>query len=322
MIPAGIRIEGERSDPRGLAMQLVSYLGHMAERDYANKTIQTHAYHLRRFSRWCLDRGLKYPQEITRKMLENYQGYIFRLKTEKGQPLSESWRLSYLFSLRSFFRWLMKRGQLLADPAADLELPKRRVPLPKNIFSRSEIEQVLNSADLSLPAGLRDRTMMEVLYSTGIRRMELCNLKVLDVDIERGWVLVDQGKGRKDRIVPIGERALLWLEKYMRELRPIFLLDPSEEKVFLTRTGRPILPVHLSWIIRRHIARSGLDKPGACHAFRHSMATLMLEGGADIRYIQEMLGHSSLDSTQIYTKVAITQLKEVHARTHPGAKLK
>ncbi len=171
------------------------------------------------------------------------------------------------------------------------------------------------------PIGLRDRAILETLYSTGMRRLELINLKLYDLDTERGTILIRQGKGKKDRMVPIGERAIAWLDKYVREARPQIVAEPDDGTVFLTAQGEPFSRDHLTWAVRQHVVAANLGKVGACHLFRHTMATLMHEGGADIRYIQAILGHEDLKTTQIYTQVAIRALKQIHAATHPAAML-
>ncbi len=169
--------------------------------------------------------------------------------------------------------------------------------------------------------GLRDRAILETLYSTGIRRMEVVNLTVYDLDMERGTLMVRQGKGKKDRMVPIGERAVAWLERYLNDTRPGLVVPPDDATFFLTSSGEPLSPSRLTQLVREYVDAAEIGKRGACHLFRHTMATLMLENGADIRYIQEMLGHAELSTTQIYTRVSIRRLKTVHALTHPGATL-
>jgi integrase/recombinase XerD len=162
---------------------------------------------------------------------------------------------------------------------------------------------------------------VETLYSTGMRRMEVVGLTVYDVDLERGTVMIRLGKGGKDRMVPIGERALSWIERYLEEVRPELLVPPDDGHLFLSHRGRPFTLKGMTMLCHRLVKASGVGKAGSCHIFRHTCATLMLERGADIRFIQEMLGHRDISSTQIYTHVSIKQLKEVHAATHPTARL-
>ncbi len=194
------------------------------------------------------------------------------------------------------------------------------LPCPKEILTCEEIETVLNQPDLETPFGLRDRAMMETLYSTGIRRLELVNLKIYHVDAVRGTLFIDQGKGQKDRVVPIGDRALAWIRRYQDEVRDELLIDPKEETLFITYLGKGFHPNKVTALIRNYIKQSGIGKSGACHIFRHSMATQMLENGADIRFIQELLGHACLDTTERYTHVSICKLKEIHKATHPACR--
>lgn len=183
---------------------------------------------------------------------------------------------------------------------------------------RSGPLKVIALADVTDPIGLRDRAMLEVLYSTGLRRMELARLRVYDLDAGRGLVFVHQGKWQKDRWVPVGERAIHWVQRYLDEVRPGLVMPPDDGTLFLSRLGQPFNASWLSTTIAQYVDRANLGKRGGCHLFRHTMATVMLENGADIRFIQAMLGHADLKSTQIYTHVAVAQLKAIHAATHPA----
>ncbi len=189
------------------------------------------------------------------------------------------------------------------------------------MLSIDEIEQVLRQPDLNDAKGLRDRAILETFYSTGIRRMELANLKLYDIDADRGTVMIRQGKGKKDRHIPIGERAVAWINKYVNEARPQLVLGAEDGTVFLTHLGEPFQRVQLTKLVRVYLEKSKIGKVGGCHLFRHTMATLMLENGADIRIIQEMLGHAQLSTTEIYTRVSINLLKKVYSATHPAAHL-
>jgi integrase/recombinase XerD len=210
---------------------------------------------------------------------------------------------------------------LATNPAAELELPRvtaQRLPQP---LTDAEIIDVLARVEPTTPIGLRNRALLETGYSTGLRRMELIRLRLYDLDLARGVVVVREGKGQKDRVVPIGERAIAWLEKYLDEARPEFVIEPDEGTVFLTRRGRPFHPNNLSRLTRDYLEAAGIAKRGACHLLRHTMATGMLEHGADVRVIQEILGHARLTTTQLYTRVSIRLLKAVHTATHPAAML-
>jgi integrase/recombinase XerD len=196
--------------------------------------------------------------------------------------------------------------------------------LPKHVLTADEVERVLATIDITHPVGLRDRAIFEVLFSSAVRRAEAVRLKIFDLDAERGTVTVRGGKGRKDRVVPIGERAIAWLMKYAEQARVLWAPATDDDgTLFLSDRGTPLAPDTLTKIGRRRIEESGLyQKADACHVFRHSAATAMLRGGADIRHLAEFLGHAQLTTTQIYTQVTVDDLKQVHTATHPAANLK
>jgi integrase/recombinase XerD len=272
------------------------------------------------FLSWCKRGRTAAPSQVTQTFLERYQRYLFHYRKKDGQPLAIASQHSRLTPLKVWFKWLAHRKYIGRDPAAELELPRVGYKLP-NVMNRDEVECVLRQPNVERPLGIRDRAILEILYSSGLRRMELLHLKLYDVDQKHGLMTVREGKGKRDRVVPIGERALAWLERYLNTLRPEIVRQPDNGIVFLTSKGVPCTPNHLSWLARQYVKASGIGKTGACHIFRHTMATLMLEGGADIRYIQAMLGHVRLDTTQIYTHVSIRKLKQVHEATHPAARL-
>jgi integrase/recombinase XerD len=294
------------------------YLGAIAAKGFSAYTIAYRSRSLAHLVVWLAERGVNHPGDVSPPVLERYQRSLFHHRKTDGSPLSFRTQVSYLVPVKALFAWLAKSHRIAFNPASELEMPRIERRLPRAILNLGEIEAVLSTAELSDPVGLRDRAIMEVAYSTGMRRGELCHLRLDDVDVERGVVAVRQGKGHKDRFVPIGSRALAWVDRYLVEVRPMLVVPPDEGFVFLTLEGNDLTPDHLTDRIGRYI-RSATGKPGSCHAFRHAMATLMLEHGADIRHIQEMLGHVELSTTQIYTHVSIDALKEVHNRCHPGA---
>jgi len=197
-------------------------------------------------------------------------------------------------------------------------MPKVEKRLPKHVLTAGEADRVLNQANVTDPLGLRDRAILETFYSTGMRRRELSGLKLYDLDVERGTIMVRMGKGKKDRMIPIGSRAMAWIDRYMTEVRPTLARQPDDGILFLSNQGDTFSPNRLTQMVREYVAAAETGKSGACHLFRHTMATLMLENGADIRFIQQMLGHAELSTTQIYTQVSIRKLKEIHSLTHPA----
>jgi len=225
-----------------------------------------------------------------------------------------------LCTFRALCRWLHKQGVLAAVPEEELRfrgLGGRR--LPRHVLRSDQIERVLSVPDTETTIGLRDRAIMEVFYSTGLRRQELLNLRVTDVLADRGLVLVREGKGRKDRYTPIGKRALEWVAAYQERVRPLWCGPDDLGILFLSSRGDPLSKHTVGSIVRGSFHLAGLlVKGGNCHLFRHSCATHLMENGADIRAVQEILGHSSIQSTQIYTHVSQVRAKEVHARCHPA----
>ena len=306
------------ADPEGFSAHLARYLEYLGVRGYTEVGRANVVRYVRAFALWCAERGLTRPNEITKPILERYQRQLFYHRKADGQPLSVFTQRSALVPVRGFFKWLTRQNYLLYNPASDLELPRMKHVLPKHVLTAEEAEKVLALPDINDPMGLRDRALLEVVYSTGLRRMELARLRVYDIDAGRGLVFVNQGKWQKDRWVPIGERAIHWVQRYLDEVRPAIVLPPDDGTLFLSRLGQPFNASWLSTAVAQYVQRANLGKQGGCHLFRHTMATVMLENGADIRQIQVMLGHVDIKSTQIYTHVAMTQLKAIHTATHPA----
>jgi integrase/recombinase XerD len=312
---------GAPNDPEGLYVWMKRYLESMRVRNYSPFTVDNREISLLQFFGWCDARSIGRPQEVTKPILERYQRHLFHLRKRDGKPLSFRTQHSRLVPVRAYFKWLTRQNVLLWNPASELELPRVERRLPRYVLTESEAERVLGMPDVSDAIGLRDRAILEVLYSTGIRRLEVVHLSVYDIDQERGTLIVRQGKGKKDRMVPIGERAIAWVGRYLEDVRPKLVMPPDDGTLFLGATGEELDPNWLSQWVHRYVDAADIGKRGACHLFRHTMATLMLENGADVRYIQEMLGHAELSTTQIYTQVSIRRLKQVHTLTHPGASL-
>ena len=314
--------EPQPLDAAGFEAAVKDFLEWLSIRNYSPVTVKSRAYHLARFTAWCAERSLVRPSEITRPILERFQRWLFHYRRADGRPISFKSQAQVITAVRGLFRYLARQGRILMNPAADLDLPKEEMRLPRVVLTAQEADQVLNQPNVHDLLGLRDRAILETLYSTGIRRSELCNLLVHDLDQNRQTLFVRLGKGKKDRVVPIGERAVAWCCKYLYEARPRLVVEPDCARLFVSMLGGPIALASLTDSVRDYVIRSGIGKGGACHVFRHTMATLMLEGGADVRFIQEMLGHANLQTTQIYTRVSIQKLKAIHDATHPGARLK
>ncbi len=284
-------------------------------------TLMTRMIHLRQFARWVARDGTPLLCDVTLEVLERYRGDVIRAVRSNGTALAWSTRHGRLAAVRLFIRWAVRSSRLASDPAAEWELPRVPRRLPRAVLSAGEVESLLGRLDVETPMGLRDRALLEVMFSTGMRRGEMVRLHLQDVDATRGLVFVREGKGGKDRVVPIGARALRWYALYLAKARPNLAarrkLAVDSGTAFLGARGDAIRPTRLTDRLHALVSR-GTGKPGACHIFRHSMATLMHDGGADIRDLQELLGHAQLSTTEIYTHVSVERLRAVHALTHPS----
>lgn len=309
---------GDTRDPDSLYHHMLRFSQWQREKNYSERTVENREDALRLFIGWAHERGLTRPQEISKPILERYQRHLFLYRKANGEPLSTRSQHVRTTPIRALFKWLARQNHILYNPASDLELPRMERRLPRHVLNVREVETVLAMPDLATPIGVRDRAMLETFYSTGIRRMELINLHLHDIDADRGTLMVRQGKGKKDRMVPVGDRALAWIGKYRDDVRAGFACGQDDGTLFLTTLGEAFVPNRMTQLVRDYVDAADIGKRGSCHLFRHSMATLMLENGADIRFIQAMLGHAELSTTQIYTQVSIRMLKQIHSATHPG----
>ncbi|OON33528.1 recombinase XerD [Izhakiella australiensis] len=309
---------GPASDPKSLYALLLRFVRWRRERNGSETTLKVQTHHSYRFICWATERGVNYAGEVTRPQLESYQRYLYHYRKTNGEPLSTRTQRTALQPLQVWFRWMAKQGLILANPAADLELPRPEKRLPRTILSVEQVEDILSRCDLTTRQGVRDRTLLELLWSAGIRRGEAANLEIYSPDFSRKTLTIVQGKGKCDRIVPVGARAQGWLHHYLHRVRPDVLVNPTCKALFLATDGvAGLTPGGITMAVVPYLRAAGIEK-GSCHLFRHAMATQMLENGADLRWIQAMLGHASVKSTQIYTHVSITALQAVHAGTHPA----
>jgi integrase/recombinase XerD len=308
-------------DPQGMVALMQQFFESLRVRNYSEGTVTVRRLQLTKFVAWLADRGIAQPREVTKPIIERYQRYLYHYRSPKGKALSFQTQNGRIVGVRAWFKWLARHNHVLYNPAADLELNRAEHRLPKCVMTASEAEQVISQTDVGTPLGVRDRAILETFYSTGMRRTELMNLCPCDFDMERGTVVIRQGKGKKDRMVPVGDRAIAWVDRYEVEVRPRLLVgDRAGDVLFVTDLGKPFRPEQMSELVAGYVKAADIGKEGSCHLFRHTMATLMMENGASLRYIQAILGHASLETTQVYTRVSIRRLKEVHTKTHPARK--
>jgi len=314
-----------RGGPDSLVACAEAWVESLRVRNYALNTVKVQLTSLRAFIGWAAERDVTRASEVTRPILEAYQRSVWLVRVRSGdgveKPLAWSTQRERISCLIGWFRWLTRQNLILHNPASELELPRPEKRLPEAALSAEELGRLFAVPNLADPLGLRNRSMLEVFYATGIRRAELARLELTDVNLERGTVFVRKGKGSKDRVVPLGGRAVAWLRRYLDEVRPRLTLDMRTTALFLSAYGEAFSPSVVTRMVSAWMKTARLAGRGSSHLLRHTCATHMLEGGADIRYIQQLLGHESLETTAIYTHVAIRQLLEVHARCHPGAGL-
>jgi len=294
------------------------YLQDLVLKNYSQNTIYTYRLRLSSFLAWSEERALSLAASITADHIERYRRYLHQYHY-KAKRLKAATQKNHLLVIKQYFAWLTRSRWIVINPAADMALPKTAYQLTHRLLTQAEIKRFIEAIDLDSKTGLRDRSIIETLYSTGIRRAELIKLEIDDIDMADGMVLIRQGKGNKDRRIPIGDRAIHWLDRYLSEWRPDCPRANMSNTLYLSEKGYKTRDGDIGKRIREYKQKAGISKPGGCHLFRHAMATHMLDNGADIRHIQAMLGHSNLSSTQIYTKVSNQRLKDVHRQTHPAA---
>lgn len=286
------------------------FLSHLAvERGTSRNTLEAYSRDLIRFMEHLEGEGVTDMKEVTAFHIQAYMAKLAK------RGLSQKTMARNLACLRSFFKYMMREKLITSDPASLIRSPRLGRTLPK-VMGRGEVEALLRVIPGKGPCALRDRAMVELLYGTGVRVSELVDLDMDKVDMLVGTLLV-RGKGDKERVVPMGEYAIEALQLYIRFGRPALAKGKPTRALFLNRRGKRISRQAVWKILRAYASKAGLKESVSPHMLRHSFATHMLEGGADLRAIQELLGHSDISTTQIYTHVASSRLKEIHRKYHP-----
>ncbi len=324
---------------RRMELLLERFVEAMTAWAFSKRTIPSYAQHVAVFLDWLeKETDVGDLGEVTPEVLSSYQTALLGMERKRpgkkkatepksaaapeepaaaGGRLSTSTQHARLSALRSFFGFLAREGKLLVDPAASLVLPKKRRSLPRSLLTPKEALRLVESIETKTPMGHRDRAVVEVLYATGIRNAELRGLTLADFDAEAGTLFVRAGKGGKDRVLPLGPVVTAIVSDYVQLARPKLARRSSVTSLFVSNHGWPLWPASVVRIVDRAARRAGLQKTVRPHRLRHACATHMLQGGADVRHIQRLLGHSSLSTTEVYTRVEIGDLKAVHKRFHP-----
>ncbi len=300
---------------------VILYLRHLQALGRSDHTIRQTKHSLKAFTRFLKQEKAETIEEITQEIMEDYQQELAFHITPKGTPLELSSQALILGKIKGFIRFLNKKDYLIDDPSRKIKLPKTPKRLPKAMLTPEDIKRMLSAPDTRTNMGYRDRVMFEILYDTAIRRAELGNIKLADLDLKNGYIHI-KGKGNKERVVPVSARVCAMIRSYILSVRPSFLHGKRNDYLFLSIRARKMDDRTILDIVKRHAKRIGLETNVTTHTFRHACATHTLKNGAPIRHLQELLGHDSLESTQIYTRVTITDLKKVHAKYHPGDKIK
>lgn len=281
----------------------------LIEKGLSKKTIEAYARDLTRYVQSLKNIG------IERIFEADTTAILKHLIVIRNEGLAGKSRARHLVSIRGFYRFLFDEKILTRDPARVVDMPKSGLRLP-NFLSFEEIQPLLDAPDTAKPAGVRDSAMIELMYGAGLRVSELINLRLTHVNTEVGFVRVF-GKGAKERVVPFGIHAKNKIDRYVNTARKQLLKNESSRFLFVARRGKPLTRQGFWKLLKRHATHAGIVKKITPHALRHSFATHLLEGGADLRAVQAMLGHTDISTTQIYTHVARDRLKKIHERYHP-----
>lgn len=291
-----------------LAWSIDEYLDHLGvERALARQTLEAYSRDLADLADFCEDRGL----ELEDIGADEISAHLLCLAKQGRGHRSQARSLS---ALRGFFKYLLAERRIHSDPTELVDAPKPGRPLPV-VLTLEEVQRLLAAPDPETPRGLRDLAMLHTMYAAGLRVSELCGLKIRDLDMTAGFLAVT-GKGDKRRLVPLGRWAVQMIERYLARVRPLWE-KPSVGELFLTHRRGPMTRQSFWGIIKKYAAAAGIDKPLSPHKLRHSFATHLLEGGADLRSVQAMLGHSDISTTQVYTHVTTQHIVGMHRKHHP-----
>ena len=279
------------------------------EEGLARTSLESYRRDLAGFGGWLREREGKALIDADQADIQMYLGHQFR---KKARATSVARLLSVL---KRFYRYLLRQGRIKGDPTLRIDAPKLPRSLPKSL-TEDDVEQLLAAPRVEHALGLRDKAMLETLYASGLRVSELVTLKLTQVSLDMGVVRV-VGKGSKERLVPLGEEAIEWIQRYLNEARPRLLAGRMSDEIFVTARGAAMTRQMFWHLLRRYTLQAGLRKAISPHTLRHAFATHLLNHGADLRVVQLLLGHSDISTTQIYTHVARERLKQLHAKHHP-----
>jgi integrase/recombinase XerD len=286
-------------------------------RNFSPRTVEGNDYDLQVFVRFMAARRIDSVETVTRDALHDFQEWLCRAPGKNGKMRGVRNQYQFTTLLKTFFAWLRTEGILSHDPAKALEYARLPQELPRQVLTPNEARKILEGIDTSTAHGYRDRTILEVFYATGIRCQELINLRVPDVNLEEELLRINDGKGKKDRVVPLSRIACRYIETYLKAVRPELANERSEDRLFLSWRGRSLHRYNLNKMVIARAKAAGLKKHITCHIWRHTCATHLLKNQANLRHVQEILGHACLSTTERYLHLNIDDLKAAHRRFHP-----
>lgn len=299
---------------------ITRFLGDLQIRNYSARTVAEYGYSLRALAHFLEQRRLADLQSVTTATLTEFQRWFYYQPTRRGAARGVGDQNRTLAAVKTCFRFLKNEGYLARDPAESVEYAREPQRLPRNVLTLQEAKRILDAVDTTTLLGYRDRTILEVFYATGLRRGELCNLCLEDANLEEELLRINGGKGAKDRVVPLGRVACQFLETYIKGIRPRLLKGRVSDRLFLSQMSLPIVPNTVRVIVQKHAKLAGIKKHMTCHVWRHTVATHLLKNNANLRHVQDLLGHRSLATTERYLRLTITDLKEAHRKFHPREK--
>ena len=320
-----------QSLPTDLELLQARYLNHLQLLNYSPRTIAAMPSYFKLLARFMAEVKLCDVQALTSTHLLDFQRWLYYEPTWKDTARSVASQNRVLSVVRGFFKFLKQEGYTSHDPAAQMLLAREPDALPRNVLTPQEARKIIEAPDVQTALGYRDRTILEVLYATGIRKNELMNLTLCDVNLDEELLRINDGKGGRDRVVPLSGIACSFLESYIKAIRPELLqcnslqgkdsqskaLQSNTPRLFISLRGRPMARNTVGAVVEKYAKQARIKKHVTCHLWRHTCATHLLKNNANLRHVQEMLGHRSLATTERYLRLTITDLKEAHRKFHP-----
>ena len=297
---------------------LLTFKEYIGVLNLSPSTIRHYVMHVRLFLEVVSIPDIK---QITTTIIEQYIVGLYNYRNQVGRPYAVGTISNKICSIKRFFEFLEQSNVIFIDPCEFIRVPKVDKSRIKITLTNSEVKNILNQPNLGTLAGIRDRTILEVFYSTGIRLNELCSLNIYDADLKGGTLRINKGKGGKDRVVPMGKHAVKFLREYIAKVRPQFTQkNQTNHTLFVNKYGGPLRDQVVGIIIREHVKATNIKKHVSAHTFRHSFATVLVKNGADITAVQKMMGHQGISTTQIYIRSLGIDIKKEHKETHPREK--